>query len=502
VSLHDRATLHIAHAEAEANEFALRRCCVSKELEDAGDYEAAAEVLGHLWVGVAQHPDLEGLDQKAAAEVLLRAGVLTGYLGSARQIVGAQEEAKNLISEAHRVFESLGCMERADESRVELALCYWREGALDEARLLLREVLRQVAEPKARALALLRSAIVEKTANRHHEALSIYAEAAPLFDSLESHSLKGRFHNGLANVLKNLGAAEGRGDYFDRALIEYAAAGYHFEQAGHTRYLARVENNMGMLSLTAGRLEEAQEHLDRARRLFSSLGDRGSVAQVDESRSRAFLKGGSYVEAEEAARSAVEALEEGGEQSLLAEALTTHGVAFARLGRRGRALSTFRRAEGVALQAGDRAAAGQAALTMMEEMADDLSREEMCAVFGRASEALAEARCPQTLVRLNTCAGLIIRELTAGERRSPPSTWRGFSLKDAVRLYEGEMIRRALDETDGVVSRAAQLLGLKSHQNLVHMINNRHSELLASRTPVIRRGRGLKSHGGKPGSKK
>ena len=46
-------------------------------------------------------------------------------------------------------------------------------------------------------------------------------------------------------VLRSLGTSENREEYIDRALVEYAAASYHFEQAGHNRFQARVENNVG-----------------------------------------------------------------------------------------------------------------------------------------------------------------------------------------------------------------------------------------------------------------
>ncbi len=113
-------------------------------------------------------------------------------------------------------------------------------------------------------MALLRSAIIEETANRHNDALRIHTEAARLFQHLENHLLQGSFHNSFAIVLKNLGAAENREDYIDRALIEYAAASYHFEQAGHIRYQACVENNLAMLFWKAHRFADAHEHLDRA----------------------------------------------------------------------------------------------------------------------------------------------------------------------------------------------------------------------------------------------
>jgi uncharacterized iron-regulated protein len=40
------------------------------------------------------------------------------------------------------------------------------------------------------------------------------------------------------------GKSRSAGDYLDRALVEYAAASYHFELADHKLYRANVENNL------------------------------------------------------------------------------------------------------------------------------------------------------------------------------------------------------------------------------------------------------------------
>jgi hypothetical protein len=81
------------------------RCQLAKELEEAGNFEAARKAVGELWQRVGERPVLEGLDERAAAEVLLRAGVLSGWIGSANQIEGAQETAKNFITESITIFE-------------------------------------------------------------------------------------------------------------------------------------------------------------------------------------------------------------------------------------------------------------------------------------------------------------------------------------------------------------------------------------------------------------
>ena len=123
---------HVTDQNLSASQRAQARCQLAIQLETEGDYEAAREVMGELWQGVGERPVLVGLDEETKGTVLLRAGVLTGWLGSARQISGAQESAKNLITESIEKFEALGETSRVAEGQIELACCYWREGAFDE----------------------------------------------------------------------------------------------------------------------------------------------------------------------------------------------------------------------------------------------------------------------------------------------------------------------------------------------------------------------------------
>lgn len=230
-------------------------------------------------------------------------------------------------------------------------------------------------------------------------------EAAPLFETSSNHTLKGRFHNEYGTVLKNLGKAERRDDYIDRALIEYAAASYHFEQAGHTRYQAYVENNLGFLLGASLKFIEAHEHLDRAQAIFTSLKDRAHIAQVDDTRARVLLEEGRIREAEKFARSAVRSLEGDDQQALYTEALTTHGIALARLGHYQRARLTLQSAVEVAQNAGDPEDAGIAALVIIEEVGEHLTADDLRNIFQRAVDLLAASRNMGTHARLSrSCA--------------------------------------------------------------------------------------------------
>jgi transcriptional regulator with PAS, ATPase and Fis domain len=415
------------------------RCQLAKGLEDSGNYEAAREAMGDLWQRIGERPRLDGLDQYAAAEVLLRAGSLSGWIGSTKQVEGAQEAAKDLISESAEVFESLREPVKVAEAQIDLGICYWREGAFDEARVTLKGALSRLTDKDRgqRARALLNGALVDIFSNRFSDALHTLTEAAPLFDESQSHAARGRFYNHLALVLKKLGAAERREDYTDRALVEYAAASYHFEQAGNTRYRAAVENNLGYLFFITGKLTEAYEHLDRAHLLFASLKDAVHTAQVDDTRARVLLAQKRNSEAEKISRSAVRKLEKGDEQSLLAEALTTHGVALAQLGRYEESRLTLERAMEVAMQAGDNEGAGAAALAMVEELSARLSVDELVNLYQSADMLLAGTQNSETLARLRSC---VRRILDAGRARGRESASPNFIYADQ---RTGECLREA-----------------------------------------------------------
>src|SRR5688572_7142421 len=110
-------------------------CARAKQLEEAGEFQGGPEALGEFWQRIGDRAEIDGLNAEGQAEILLRAGALSGWIGRAQQIPGAQEIAKDLISEAARIFEQCGLRERVAEARVDLAICYLREGAYDESRV-------------------------------------------------------------------------------------------------------------------------------------------------------------------------------------------------------------------------------------------------------------------------------------------------------------------------------------------------------------------------------
>ena len=412
-------------------------CCeLAKEFENKGEYEEAREILSGLWPRPNQRPNVESLDSNIAAEVLLRAGVLTGWIGS------DQEQAKDFISEGLTIFESRKHKKKIAEAQTELALCYMRTGDYDNASDLLKLALAKLTtDSELKAKAVLRSVIVKRHASLLNEALTYLTGNGPLFDKINSPLLKGCYHQTLGDVLMEVCESDKLGDYLDRVFLEYTAASYHFEQAEHKRYLAHVENNLGFLYLEINRCNEAHEHLNRARRIFANLKDRISLAQIDETRARVFLKEKRHEEAEKAARSSVQTLEARDRPSLLAEALKRHGMALARLGHYSAALNDFRRAIDLSQDSFNRAA--DVALTAFQELRERIAVKEAITTSGRP-------------------------------------------LHEEIFSLEHELIKHALENAQGRVTFAARTLGI-SYQRLTHKLRTKHKDLLKDRSPLRHR---------------
>jgi len=469
-------------------------CQLAKRLEKAGEYEQAREALDEFWPGDGDVPNLDGLGTEMRAKMLLRIGSLVGWLGSSNQIEGSQEYAKDLISKSVGLFQELNETNGEAEALADLAICYWREGAFDEARITVEHALAEVPveDLDLKAVVLVRSGMIEIAAHRFSDALRIFNECATLVESTTDDAIKGSFHNLFAVLLRRMARVENRDDYLDRALIEYAAAAFHFEQAGHVRYQGCVDINLGFLFFTLRRFKDAHKHLDRARNLFTSLSDSVHLAQVNDTRARVLLAEDRLNEAEQFSRSAKKTLEKGDERALLAEALTTYGVILARRGNQASARMQLLRAVETAETAGDLEGAGKACLTLVEELGRQTSLKELIPTYRSAMGFLSKSDDPTSRNRLIACAETLLDALpqsTTEVEEVEDQGWQSFSIKQYIRQSERAVIERALRDAGGSVARAARLLGFKHHQSLISLLNGRHNDLIGNRSAVRKRRR-------------
>jgi tetratricopeptide (TPR) repeat protein len=478
------------------NERILSRCRLASELIYLGHYETAREALGELWQGVSSRPEVEKFKPQIAAEVLLQCGTLSGWLGGAHHISDAQEKAKDLLFEALRMFKAQEQHAKLSEAKYELSKCYLRLGAYDDARVILEQAIKGLEgrDDCLKARIFIRQSVLEIWTGRYREALDVLEEAREFFEA-SGDTLKGKWHGQKGLVLQRLALTTKRADFADRAVIEFTAAIFHYEQAGHDKYAATNLNNLAMLLYQLGRYGEAHENLDRARRGLARLNDDGLMAQVDETRARVFVAEKKYREANGVIKSVIQTLEKSGETPLLADALTAQGIVWARVGVYDKSTQILRRAMDIAEDAGALSNAGQAALTLIEEHgANRLNPTDLYNVYRRADRLLKSTQDAEDVSRLRTCARIVMRRLSGARIHD-----KNFSLYGAVQELEAKFIEQALEEEKGSVTRAAKLLGI-THPTLIKILKNRHKRLIKKRTAVTRRLRSIIKAGRPKGS--
>lgn len=428
--MNKQTSVGILHLPHEADARALVCARAAGRHEERGDYDRALESLSPFWPIPSERPDTSNLSARSAAAVLLRAGSLTAWVGSKRQIGGWQEAAKNLLSESADLCTSVGDIDGWLEARKHLAFCYWREGAFAEARTVYAEAVESAEAGSERWLDIyLNMAMVDFSEGNSAACLVIFDRVAPFVVAETSPFIRGRFHNGLGLALKNTGD-------FDRSIIELTAASYYFDLAGYERYQIATENNLANLLVKASRHDDAHLHLEAAERLARRLVDKAYLGQTRDSRAAVFLAEKNYEAAELAARESVAILEKGDEHALLVDSLATHARALARL-HDSEALATYVRAYELAADRISGERAGRIALELLGEIAGD---------------------------------ACLNGHLT---------------LDDAVDLFESSIIGAGLAASSGVTETALRL-GL-SHQTLSFILKTRHKKLQPASTRTRKR---------------
>ena len=216
-----------------------------------------------------------------------------------------------------------------------------------------------------------------------------------------------------------------------------------YKKAEHRPYVANVETNLGYLYFKINRFDEANEHLDRARRVFKSIKDYSAAAQVDETRARILFSQERIKEAERVICSAVRVHEKDGNTILLTEALITYGRVLARSKSYAAAYGTFRRAIELADNAGLANRAGEAIVAAFRELGDHL-------VVSERGQLLS-----------------------------------GRGVGHDKRSMEYEVFRLALEQANGSITKAARLAGV-SHQSFRYALRTRYKDLLDKRKPPRR----------------
>jgi tetratricopeptide (TPR) repeat protein len=258
------------------------RCQLAADSVSAGDYTRAREIMSDFWCGIGARPNVARLAPIDAAEVLFQVGTLTSLIGEHQQLAFAQDRARDLLRESKAIFESVGS-NRSLWVESEIGATFIKTKQYNTAISVLRPLFREVSPEPSHLLALVvyRLAGAELGDRNVDAALELLEGASLTVEIVAPAQLRGKYHQLLAHTLTQQADVTRDEATTDRALLEYEAASFFYEQCGNRQHLAVAEANRGELFLKLGVYSKASELLKRARRLFVENECPAYVAEVD-----------------------------------------------------------------------------------------------------------------------------------------------------------------------------------------------------------------------------
>lgn len=391
-------------------------CAIVREQIDAGNYEAGCKILQPWW-SFGNRPKLGGLNPQSCADLLFTAGELAGFVASSKNLSRGQKHAEELLNGSVALFEQLSLYKRAAEGRIALALCYHRQGLFDIGRTTLVRVLDDLSSEnwELLSLTLMRLGGLDRNAGRLQDALDRLIQANNIAERCGPW-ITARCHLETASIHKDLAISEDTAVHFEQAVHFYLKALHAFEAVGHHRYVAIVENNIGLLLLGRRSYAAAERYLLRARKSLEAFSDTLRGAQLNETLSRLYIGTKEYERAQELIEQAIRVFEHTDAEAILAEALITSGIVRSRLGKSSEAKSNFEAAYKISERCSNNEGAGLALLTLLEELGERLDLSEKIQIAERLRNLLAttqqrflQARVEKSIAKI---ASLIEKKAT------------------------------------------------------------------------------------------
>jgi tetratricopeptide (TPR) repeat protein len=431
-----------------------------------GNTDAALELLGSTWRGIGKRP-ADAPTYRQTAENLLLCGMLTSKLGAERRVKGAQEAARDLLNESIRLFSKIRDA-RKYKAQIELALCYWRSGDINEAVVYITDL--KPSEPHLAFEASLIKVLLETQTGKVEQALTTLKSIEAAADEMPL-ILRAQFHQDRAATLRKVPTTQN----LDSALLDYQAALIYYSDAGSLKGEAMVRNNLASIYRDFGQYKRAHENATKAISLFTRLNNQHLIAEAEDQQASIYFAEANYSEAARLSRLAATRLQDCDLQSMLGRTLVTLGRSLARLGKAALAQEELERAAVIFEHTNDPIGQANVALTLLEELSLDIN----AAIYtlARAAELTRNTHLAE---RFHKAALQLAIQILADNSQTYAD------VEQRVDEIKAKLVSRALakhggSNTRGAIARASEELGV-THAGLLWFLEQ-HKELGHKKRP-------------------
>ncbi len=269
-------------------------------LEKQGVYLRALETIREFWTDFNKVPDFLDLEKTLLAELLLRTGALIGFVGSLRQISNAQEQSKNLLTQARESFLLSFNFEKAAECENYLALAYWRMSSYSEAESWIDNSFSyKISETSyTRLYSYIIQSLIQLSQKKYEDVTETLNPLEISFVENGDSFLLGGFFSNLGLAFKNTGQN-------NKAIVYLLKARIALQESQNLTYLATVENNLAQIYRVKKDFEKAHNFIDS---VLSTANDRRCKAIFLDTKALIYFDEKKYSEALETVENSVKLL--------------------------------------------------------------------------------------------------------------------------------------------------------------------------------------------------
>jgi tetratricopeptide (TPR) repeat protein len=301
--------------------------------------ERALAILTPIWNNIEQPPDIAGLDGELACEILIVCGSVISAHGTINQKKHYKELAVNMLTNARELAIGIENRELIAESEKQIAVAYWRHGEFENAIAYSNTVLSKYSESEQLTdrICLLTQAnllMLYVSVDRYDAAFEIFKKIKPFVDESEDFWLKTVFYNQASGIFVSAGKFELAVPLLEKT-IEYATC------TKNNCYLGNALNNLANAYVQLSETDKAIYLIDEAIELFRSLQQEYPYALALETKAQLGIKQEKLDQALVDIDESIAILRKGENYAELCESMWTRTVILVKSGEKKSALRQF-----------------------------------------------------------------------------------------------------------------------------------------------------------------
>jgi tetratricopeptide (TPR) repeat protein len=393
----------------------------AREAELCRNLDLFRDVLSVVWEDIERDPTFESFELSVRSELLRLCGVFLSHFGRSRGLPDYQIRAKDILTRAAELFEVGKYTDKAAETKVALANCYWFSGEVSEYDDLIKSVEEnfsaELFHPVAIQIKLNRLLIANWKENLE-EARDFIDEITKVITTRHDLRLRTQFHN-LAGIT-----------FLFSGVLDLSA--FHFNEsiniarkANYQMFVAFNLNNLAMTYRADGELDKARQTIDESILQLEARRAIGWIPHALDTKALIHIDQAEYEDALAVIGKSIEIFSEGEDYGGLTDAMWTKCLCLLRI-------NGFSDAHEVFIELRDIAARqiGRVAVDKFEKLlADEV---------------------------------YVLRH---------------FPLVDELSALKRSLVVKAVRETEGHMAKASKVLGLRSQQHLSQILNREFPDI-------------------------